>query len=340
MSYTPTTWVEGVTKLGPTNLNHMEAGIAAATTAPVTIPASVSADTGIVPAFSISRLISHNNTAGDFTGDGVANFAALSVSNTGAASATNGVQPVAVYGFSSNQGSQASNGTGGDPDSCGVYGSGYITNGGTGLAAGGFFYAQRAAAAGAGIITAVQIALQNDLNAASYSPTAVTDTLLWLSHFGAHQAGSAILIGPADTGAKFDVGIGFMGNTSGAVTNASIRDDGNAASCIILNGTHSGYGIDFNGGTFTSGAIRLGNSNVVLGSSAGVQFGTATTQKLAFYGSTPLAQASSTGTSTGFTAGGGTTVTDSSTFTGAVGSTAYRISDIVKHLKNLGLIAS
>lgn len=29
MSYTPTTWVEGVTKLGPTNLNHLEQGVAA-----------------------------------------------------------------------------------------------------------------------------------------------------------------------------------------------------------------------------------------------------------------------------------------------------------------------
>ena len=30
MPYAPTTWVEGVTKLGPTNMNHIESGIAAA----------------------------------------------------------------------------------------------------------------------------------------------------------------------------------------------------------------------------------------------------------------------------------------------------------------------
>jgi len=30
MPYTPTTWVEGVTTLGPTNMNHIEQGIAAA----------------------------------------------------------------------------------------------------------------------------------------------------------------------------------------------------------------------------------------------------------------------------------------------------------------------
>lgn len=71
----------------------------------------------------------------------------------------------------------------------------------------------------------------------------------------------------------------------------------------------------------------------------GSKIATAANQKIAFYGLTPVVQPSTTGTATGFTAGGGTTVTDASTFTGAVGSTAYRISDIVKHLKNLGLIA-
>lgn len=61
---------------------------------------------------------------------------------------------------------------------------------------------------------------------------------------------------------------------------------------------------------------------------------------LPFYSAAPAARPSSTGESTGFTAGGGTTATHLSTFTGNVGSTAYTVSDIVKHLKNLGLIAS
>lgn len=53
-----------------------------------------------------------------------------------------------------------------------------------------------------------------------------------------------------------------------------------------------------------------------------------------------LQQQNTTGTTTGFTAGVGTGVKDDSTFTGGTGSTAYRISDIVKALKNLGFLSA
>ena len=52
-----------------------------------------------------------------------------------------------------------------------------------------------------------------------------------------------------------------------------------------------------------------------------------------------VVQPSGTGETVGFTAGTGTGVNDSSTFTGNVGTTAYRISDVVKALKNAGLLA-
>jgi len=45
MPYTPTTWVEGVTTLGPTNMNHIEQGIASLSApAPSTTPPASPAD--------------------------------------------------------------------------------------------------------------------------------------------------------------------------------------------------------------------------------------------------------------------------------------------------------
>lgn len=90
-----------------------------------------------------------------------------------------------------------------------------------------------------------------------------------------------------------------------------------------------------------NGDITYGDgTDFIFNTTTGTKIGTSTSQKIAFYNSTPIIQPSSTGEINGFTAGAGTGVNDDSTFTGNVGSTAYRISDIVKHLKNLGLIAT
>lgn len=61
---------------------------------------------------------------------------------------------------------------------------------------------------------------------------------------------------------------------------------------------------------------------------------------IGLFGVTAVAQPATTGTTTGFTAGSGTTAHDDSTFTGGTGSTAYRISDIVLALKQVGILAA
>ena len=62
--------------------------------------------------------------------------------------------------------------------------------------------------------------------------------------------------------------------------------------------------------------------------------------KAGFFGQTPATQPNTTGETTGFTANtSANVVCNESTFTGNVGTTAYTLNDIVKHLKNLGLIA-
>ena len=82
-----------------------------------------------------------------------------------------------------------------------------------------------------------------------------------------------------------------------------------------------------------------GDHDFIIGTSTGTKIGTATSQKIGFFNATPVVQQSGTGETSGFTAGTGTTTRADSTFTGTVGSTAYTISDIVKALKNLGLLA-
>jgi hypothetical protein len=61
--------------------------------------------------------------------------------------------------------------------------------------------------------------------------------------------------------------------------------------------------------------------------------------KLGLYGVAPVERYKTTGTSGGFTAKAGEAVKAESTFTGATGSTAYTIGDIVKALKLVGLVA-
>ena len=93
--------------------------------------------------------------------------------------------------------------------------------------------------------------------------------------------------------------------------------------------------------TVTGGVMQLADgTNIQAGTSTGSQVGTASNQKLGFYGATPAVQQNTTGTTTGFTAGSGTTVVSGSTFTGNTGSTAYTVGDIVHALKVLGLLAS
>jgi hypothetical protein len=95
-----------------------------------------------------------------------------------------------------------------------------------------------------------------------------------------------------------------------------------------------------------AGGVHLDNQvtvadavNFGVNAATGTKIGTATTQKLGFWNATPVVQYATTGTATGFTAGAGTAVNDASTFTGGLGATAYRISDMVKALKTCGIMA-
>jgi len=90
----------------------------------------------------------------------------------------------------------------------------------------------------------------------------------------------------------------------------------------------------------TGNIVPKDGGNIVIGTSTGTQIGTAATQKIGLWGKTPVVQQATTGTSTGFTAGGGTGMTSTSTSTGGTGASAYTFGDLVLALKNLGVLAA
>lgn len=61
---------------------------------------------------------------------------------------------------------------------------------------------------------------------------------------------------------------------------------------------------------------------------------------IGLFGATPVDQQATTGTTTGFTAGSGTAAKSDSTYTGDTGDAAYTVGDIVRALKNIGILAA
>jgi hypothetical protein len=134
---------------------------------------------------------------------------------------------------------------------------------------------------------------------------------------------------------------GFIGATSntgvdltltGFIATPAVKAGDGTAAITIANST----GVV----TVAAGLTITDAKNIVVGSTTGTKIGTATTQKIGFFNATPVVQPSTTGTTTGFTAGAGTAVLDDSTFTGGSGSKAYTVGDIVKALKALGILAA
>ena len=161
------------------------------------------------------------------------------------------------------------------------------------------------------------------------------------------------------SGQANSVGLALTGTYNGTGTQVAqsiaptINQSGSSAYTVLLvNVTESATGsgnkrlLDLQVGSTTKfnvandGTVTLADAaNIVAGTSTGTKIGTGTTQKIGFYNATPVVQQNTTGTTTGFTAGAGSAVDSAATFTGGVGSTAYTIGDVVKALKNLGLMA-
>ena len=84
----------------------------------------------------------------------------------------------------------------------------------------------------------------------------------------------------------------------------------------------------------SAGGLTVADANdIAVGTTTGTKIGTATSQKLGFWNATPIIQPTTAVAAAAFTANSGTAVNDASTFDG------YTIAQIVKALRNAGLLA-
>lgn len=147
--------------------------------------------------------------------------------------------------------------------------------------------------------------------------------------------------------------IGDATNVNAAARLTLGKAESNAATNLPWIQQHNGVGNDLalvsssSSGTVSmwagNGTTVGGGSNAMIASfgTDGAKIATTTTQKVGFYGATPVVQASAVGASTGYSAGTTTaTFHSDDKYTGNVGTTAYTINGIVAALKNLGLIKS
>jgi hypothetical protein len=163
-------------------------------------------------------------------------------------------------------------------------------------------------------------------------------------------SGQAGALGLALTGAYSS----NSSNSVGLAVNPTISQGGSGGyTAILANVTETTTGsgtkrlLDLQIGGVTKmnvgndGTVTLADgANIATGSTTGTKIGTATTQKVGFYNATPVAQQNTTGTTTGFVANSSANASyNESTYTGGVGTTAYTVGDVVRALKNLGLLA-
>lgn len=174
-----------------------------------------------------------------------------------------------------------------------------------------------------------------------------------------NAATASVATGLAVTGAAAAGGLALAVISSG--TNENLTIDAKGSGTITLNGTGTGgitlsravtcsstlsctaltaTSVAATGNVALTGHLTVTDAkNVVLDSTTGTKIGTATTQKLAFYNSTPVVQpAANTDTTTG-AAGSGTAVYLNTTVTGG-GTAAYTLGGMCAALKALGLLAA
>jgi hypothetical protein len=148
--------------------------------------------------------------------------------------------------------------------------------------------------------------------------------------------GDRLIFNTVDFHLGYDAGAGGLWLAGNADNDIVKITYGGASGKLIID--QFGQGIVL---TITSQSLDLADgTNISPGTAQGSMVASQANQKLGFWGVTPVVQPATAGTTTGFTAGAGSTVVSGSTFTGNTGISAYTIGDVVRALKTAGLMAA
>lgn len=218
-------------------------------------------DAGVNPAAKVSRLASIARAS--ITGDGAEQAAAFVGICVG--DANNQVQTVGVVGGAVDSGT--ANGGSGGVDACGVYGVGRITGSGIGTGIGAFVAGRRDT--NTGKANGIEVSCQNyTASAGVVTINGFSDTTgLWIECTGNSDSAVGIAFGNP-FGFQYDTGILFTSQVNNAKTGAAktyaIRDEGNSANGILVNGTKTGYAIAVGSG---AGPVLIAGTTALQASS-------------------------------------------------------------------------
>lgn len=210
-------------------------------------------DTNANPLVKVSRYIDLEKTG---VGDGAELGAALvSISATEDTENNNAIQTVGV--FASAYSVSTNTVDIGGRDAVGIYAQGASYGGGVGR--GGFIGSETFGTTNKA--NSLELAVNNSSGAdGTYNSTGFSSTsLLWMNGTGTHDSAVGLSFGNA-FGRQFEVGIGFTAQSTdgkvGFVKNSTIRDDGNAAISIDINGTRTD-GVNTEGATLSGLPLKV-----------------------------------------------------------------------------------
>lgn len=175
------------------------------------------------------------------------------------------VQPVGVYAKARTVSTVGNPGN----DAAGIYAQANVSGDGTGRAIGGVLYAYRNSVEVTAAATGVEILCGNSSGVDEpYTPTTAPLMMgVWVNAYGPKYSSAGIVLGNA-YGQQFDVGIAAHGLVSGGFTGGIrtnvLRDDSNCVTTFKVNGTKTGYVLDFSGATLSGGTAILGPNNKTL----------------------------------------------------------------------------